>query len=94
MALARLGQICLDCEDPAGLAAFWAALLGGEVAPIDDDVVVQRDLSPNKASAIRFCTSVSPRLDRIRAGVSSSRSSTRSSAGATCVAARLDAGGL
>ena len=40
MALARLGQICLDCEDPAGLAAFWAALLGGEVAPIDDDVVV------------------------------------------------------
>ena len=40
MALARLGQICLDCEDPAGLAAFWAALLGGEVAPINDDVVV------------------------------------------------------
>ena len=33
-------MICLDCEDPAGLAAFWAALLGGEVAPINDDVVV------------------------------------------------------
>ena len=40
MALARLGQICLDCDDPAALAAFWAALLGGEVAPVDDDVVV------------------------------------------------------
>ena len=40
MALARLGQICLDCEDPAGLAAFWAALLGGEVVPVDDDVIV------------------------------------------------------
>jgi hypothetical protein len=35
-----LGLICLDCEDPAGLAAFWAALLGGEVAPVGDDVVV------------------------------------------------------
>ena len=40
MALARFGQICLDCDDPAALAAFWAALLGGEVAPVDDDVVV------------------------------------------------------
>ena len=35
-----MGLICLDCEDPAGLAAFWAALLGGEVAPEGDDVVV------------------------------------------------------
>jgi glyoxalase superfamily protein len=40
VALPRLGQICLDCDDPAGLAAFWAALLGGEVAPVNDDVVV------------------------------------------------------
>ena len=40
VALARLGLICLDCEDPAGLAAFWAALLGGEVVPEGDDVVV------------------------------------------------------
>ena len=38
-----MGMICLDCEDPAGLAAFWAALLGGEVAPIDNDVVVVRN---------------------------------------------------
>jgi hypothetical protein len=36
-------MICLDCADPAGLAAFWAALLGGEVAPIlgDDAVMVK-----------------------------------------------------
>jgi hypothetical protein len=40
VALARLGLICLDCEDPAGLAAFWAGLLGGEVTPVSDDVVV------------------------------------------------------
>ena len=40
MALARLGMICLDCEDPAGLAAFWARLLGAEVTPVNDDVVV------------------------------------------------------
>ena len=40
MALARLGLICLDCADPAGLAAFWAGLLGGEVTPVSDDVVV------------------------------------------------------
>jgi Glyoxalase-like domain len=33
-------MICLDCEDPAVLAAFWAALLGGEAAPVNDDVIV------------------------------------------------------
>ena len=40
MALARLGMICLDCADPVSLAAFWAALLGGEATPVSDDVVV------------------------------------------------------
>ncbi len=40
MALARLGLICLDCADPAGLAAFWAGLLGGEATPLSDDVVM------------------------------------------------------
>jgi len=43
VALARLGLICLDCKDPADLAAFGAALLGGEVAPISDDVVVVKN---------------------------------------------------
>jgi hypothetical protein len=32
MALARLGSVSIDCADPATLASFWAALLGGEVA--------------------------------------------------------------
>jgi len=35
-----MGLICLDCEDPAGLAAFWAGLLDGEVTPLTDDVVM------------------------------------------------------
>lgn len=41
-------MICLDCADPAGLAAFWAALLGGEVAPIlgDDAVMVKNKGTP------------------------------------------------
>jgi len=32
MALARLASTALDCSDPAALAAFWAGLIGGEVA--------------------------------------------------------------
>jgi Glyoxalase-like domain len=39
MALARLGSISLDCADPAALAAFWAELLGGDVAFSSDDFV-------------------------------------------------------
>jgi hypothetical protein len=39
MALARLGSISLDCADPAALAAFWAELLGGEIAFSSDDFV-------------------------------------------------------
>jgi hypothetical protein len=38
--MARLGMICLDCDDPAGLAEFWAKLLGGKAAPVNGDVVV------------------------------------------------------
>ena len=30
---ARLDQIVVDCRDPASLARFWAALLGGD--PVD-----------------------------------------------------------
>jgi len=32
MAMARWASTALDCADPAGLAVFWAQLLGGEVA--------------------------------------------------------------
>jgi hypothetical protein len=39
MAVARLGSISLDCGDPAALAAFWAEVLGGEIAFTSDDFV-------------------------------------------------------
>lgn len=39
MAAARLGSIALDCADPPSLAAFWAELIGGEVAFTSDDFV-------------------------------------------------------
>jgi catechol 2,3-dioxygenase-like lactoylglutathione lyase family enzyme len=35
----RLGSLALDCADPAALAAFWSALLGGEVAFSSDHFV-------------------------------------------------------
>lgn len=35
----RLGSVALDCKDPAALAAFWAKLLGGEVAFTSDHFV-------------------------------------------------------
>jgi hypothetical protein len=37
MALARLASTALDCSDPAALAAFWAELIGGEVAFSSDE---------------------------------------------------------
>jgi hypothetical protein len=39
VAVARLGSIALDCADPTTLAAFWAELLGGEVAFTSDEFV-------------------------------------------------------
>ena len=39
MAVARLGSIALDCAEPMALAAFWAGLLGGEVAFTSDTFV-------------------------------------------------------
>lgn len=35
----RLGSIALDCADPASLGAFWANLLGGQVAFTSADFV-------------------------------------------------------
>ncbi|MFC4053042.1 VOC family protein [Actinomadura syzygii] len=40
MAFARLALTVLDCDDPASLAAFWVALLNGEIAHSTDDVVL------------------------------------------------------
>jgi Glyoxalase-like domain len=42
MVVARLGSVSLDCDDPMRLAAFWAALLGGEIAFTSDDFVAIR----------------------------------------------------
>jgi hypothetical protein len=53
VALARLGLICLDCADPAGLAAFWAGLLGGEVEPILGDDVVMVKSRGTPVAAVR-----------------------------------------
>jgi Glyoxalase-like domain len=39
MSIARLGSIALDCAEPATLAAFWAELLGGEIAYTSDAFV-------------------------------------------------------
>jgi Glyoxalase-like domain len=37
MPVARLASTALDCSDPSALAAFWAQLIGGEVAFTSDD---------------------------------------------------------
>ncbi len=42
MTVGRLASIALDCGDPASLAAFWAQVLGGEVAFSSDDFVAVR----------------------------------------------------
>jgi len=42
MAIARLGSIALDCDDPPRLAEFWAALLGGTIAFTTDEFVAIR----------------------------------------------------
>jgi hypothetical protein len=39
MAAIRLGSISLDCTDPIALGAFWADLLGGEIAFSSEEFV-------------------------------------------------------
>ncbi len=34
---ARLAMVTLDCADPRASAAFWSALLGWEVAAVEDE---------------------------------------------------------
>ena len=38
---ARITEIAVDCRDPAGLAAWWAEVLGYQVLPPEDDGVVE-----------------------------------------------------
>jgi hypothetical protein len=46
MANIRLGSVSLDCADPVALGAFWAELLGGEVAFSSEEfVAVKTDRS-------------------------------------------------
>jgi len=41
--LANVSSLVVDCADPASLAAFWRALLGGDVVPYPEfDVVALR----------------------------------------------------
>ena len=42
MAVARLASISLDCDDPSALATFWAALVGGDIVPVNEDFVAVR----------------------------------------------------
>jgi hypothetical protein len=39
VAAIRLGSISLDCTDPIALGAFWADLLGGEIAFSSEEFV-------------------------------------------------------
>jgi len=38
---ARITELVLDCRDPAGLAAWWAEVLGYEVVGTEDDGSVE-----------------------------------------------------
>jgi hypothetical protein len=39
VAIARWRSVALDCTDPTALAAFWAEIVGGEVAFSNDEFV-------------------------------------------------------
>jgi catechol 2,3-dioxygenase-like lactoylglutathione lyase family enzyme len=40
MTLARIRSVVLDCPDPRSLAAFYGAVVGGELTVVEDDWVV------------------------------------------------------
>jgi hypothetical protein len=42
MAVARFASIVFDCNDPAELAQFWAAMVGGEITMTGDGFVAVR----------------------------------------------------
>jgi hypothetical protein len=42
MAVARRGVVSMDCADPAALAEFWVAMLGGEIVLASATAVVIR----------------------------------------------------
>jgi predicted enzyme related to lactoylglutathione lyase len=43
--LIEIGWICVDCDDPSSLAAWWQAMVGGEIS-VDDDGDVRLEGGP------------------------------------------------
>ena len=43
--LIEIGWICVDCGDPSSLAAWWQAMVGGEIS-VDDDGDVRLEGGP------------------------------------------------
>jgi len=41
----QIGWVCVDCKDPEPLAAWWQALIGGEIS-VDDDGDVHLEGGP------------------------------------------------
>lgn len=58
--IGKLGSVVLDCPDPKALAAFYAAVLGGDVEEADDDWVVLRATDGVKLSFQRAPHLVEP----------------------------------
>ena len=54
MAVARLASTSLDCSEPAALADFWAALLGGEVPKQIHLDLATSNLEAAEAEALRL----------------------------------------
>ena len=50
--IARLAMVTVDCEDPRVSAAFWSALLGWEVAVVEDDYAMLT--GPDGHAAVGF----------------------------------------
>jgi hypothetical protein len=66
----RITEFCLDCRDPAGLAAWWAEVLGYEVLPPADDGTVEIG-PPGKAAkgpvpTIVFVAVPEPKTGKLR----------------------------
>lgn len=58
--IGKLGSVVLDCPDPTALAAFYTAVLGGDVEEADEDWVVLRATDGLKLSFQRAPELVAP----------------------------------
>ena len=49
----RVNEICIDCDDPAGLAGFWCAVLGWVVVDDQDGLVeIRPEGTSDRTSAV------------------------------------------